>query len=171
LYRSGSESPLVFYCGDFDPGTSDAYEDEVMPAFSVLADGSLYATDAQIDGIIYAQGGSIGGFSINSFNFAYDSAKKAFYYGFGHSGDGYYNPPTSNSFLISPQGSYASYFQIAESGYSKVWKMIVGTDFGIDSTGSLYANNAHLTGNINAKGGSIGGWTIDEDELSCSWES
>lgn len=171
LCNSGEESPLVFYCGDFDPGTEQAYEDGEMPAFSVLADGSLYATSAYIDGKINARGGSIGGFSINSFNFSSDSAKRALYYSFSNSGSGYYNPPTSSSFLISPQGSYASYFQIAESGYSKTWKMIVGTDFGIDSTGSLYANNAHLTGSINAKGGSIGGWTIDEDELSCSWES
>ena len=45
------------------------------------------------------------------------------------------------------------------------WREIIGTNFGVDSSGNVYATNAHLTGEVNATSGYIGtatdGFIID----------
>ena len=45
------------------------------------------------------------------------------------------------------------------------WRMTVGSNFGVTSDGSLYANNAKLSGDITANAGHIGGWEICDGYL------
>ena len=41
--------------------------------------------------------------------------------------------------------------------------------FQIDDDGNMYCENATVSGKITAKTGTIGGWTIGEDGLTCEW--
>lgn len=43
------------------------------------------------------------------------------------------------------------------------WREIIGTKFGVDSEGNLYASNADIGGKITATSGAIGGWQIGTD--------
>ena len=43
------------------------------------------------------------------------------------------------------------------------WREIIGTKFGVDSEGNLYANNVDISGKIIATEGQIGGWNIGTD--------
>lgn len=46
------------------------------------------------------------------------------------------------------------------------WRIVAGSNFGVDKNGVLYATDAHLTGIINAqRGGAIGPWQISENNL------
>lgn len=42
-------------------------------------------------------------------------------------------------------------------------------NFQIDTDGNMYCENATVSGKITAKTGTIGGWTIGEDGLTCEW--
>lgn len=54
---------------------------------------------------------------------------------------------------------------------ARTWKIYVGGNFGVTSTGALFASGANIKGVINATGGSIGGWTIQSNYLSSSISS
>lgn len=41
------------------------------------------------------------------------------------------------------------------------WREIIGTKFGVDADGNLYASSANVKGVITATSGTIGGWTIN----------
>jgi len=43
------------------------------------------------------------------------------------------------------------------------WRAIIGSNFGVDSAGNLYAKEAHISGAITATSGTIGGWSIGTD--------
>lgn len=43
------------------------------------------------------------------------------------------------------------------------WREIIGTKFGVDSEGNLYASNVDISGEVNATSGTIGGCTIDNE--------
>lgn len=48
------------------------------------------------------------------------------------------------------------------------WRAVIGSKFGVDSEGNLYANNAYITGEIKADTGRIGGtsgWTIASQQI------
>lgn len=43
------------------------------------------------------------------------------------------------------------------------WVFTAGTNFGVTKAGALYANSAHISGEVTATSGSIGGWSIGSD--------
>ena len=43
------------------------------------------------------------------------------------------------------------------------WREVIGTKFGVDSEGNLYASNVDINGQITAISGAIGGWQIGTD--------
>ncbi len=43
------------------------------------------------------------------------------------------------------------------------WRQIIGTKFGVDSEGNLYASDVNIKGKITATSGEIGGWNIGTD--------
>ena len=55
---------------------------------------------------------------------------------------------------------------IAGSNSKNDWRIIGGSNFGVDSQGNLYAENGHFRGVINSTEGNIGGWTINQNTLS-----
>jgi hypothetical protein len=46
----------------------------------------------------------------------------------------------------------------------------IGTKFAIKKDGTLYAKNAQISGNTTAKSGTIGGWTIKNNQLKASYK-
>lgn len=57
---------------------------------------------------------------------------------------------------------------IAGSNSKNDWRIIGGSNFGVDSQGNLYAENGHFRGVINSTEGNIGGWTINQNSLSAN---
>ena len=46
------------------------------------------------------------------------------------------------------------------------WREVIGSNFGVDAAGNLYANNARISGVIDAlAGGTIGAFTLDSDYI------
>lgn len=116
---------------------------------------SFNSSGLEITGKITATSGCIGDWNINSRGI----------YKLSHSGGEYApNPlPTKNSpnkyttqqgdlALVSSWNSY-NYFTVGEKS-SDSWRFIIGPNFGVDSTGAVYAS-----------AGSIGGWDIAANEI------
>lgn len=113
----------------------------------VTGDGMLYAANANISGTVYASAGEIGGFVIDS-NSIHTS--------------GYASSSTdSGAMWLS-----SSTFTRSINGTSRSdLKLAIGGNFGISSSGYLYAANAVISGNITASEGEIGGFTITSNSL------
>jgi hypothetical protein len=47
------------------------------------------------------------------------------------------------------------------------WMITAGADFGVTSSGALYAKNAKIFGEINSSRGKIGGWELTDEKLRC----
>lgn len=67
-----------------------------------------------------------------------------------------------SGFVYLSTNNYGSNLTI-NSHQASNWKEIVGTKFGVDADGNLYASNANITGAIVATSGIIGGWNIGTD--------
>ena len=74
---------------------------------------------------------------------------------------------SNNSIYISTDNlgsSVESLVPTPSGGISKTdWRAVIGSKFGVDSEGNLYANNADISGRIIATEGQIGGWNIGTD--------
>lgn len=113
--------------------------------FGVTNTGALYANTAVISGSITASSGFIAGWTINT----NDLTK-------GTLGS------NNSIYLATADLSTGKDFAGAGSAL-KTWRLGIGSDFGVTSDGTLYCNNAHISGNINATSGTIGGAAISED--------
>lgn len=49
---------------------------------------------------------------------------------------------------------------------SKLWRLIIGPNFGVLKDGTVHANNGVFSGRITATTGTIGGWTINSKSLT-----
>nr|DAP44071.1 MAG TPA: tail protein [Caudoviricetes sp.] len=114
--------------------------------FEVTNDGVLTAQAAYISGTIDALNGSIGGFTI---------AENQLYSG---------TPGSAGSVLISA-GNNDKELDIAGSSPKKNWAFTAGKNFGVDINGNLYAKSAFLEGILNAKGGYIANFKIENDRI------
>ena len=114
--------------------------------FEVTNDGVLTAQAAYISGTIDALNGSIGGFTITE-NKLYS----------GTSG-------SAGSVLVSA-GNNDQELDIAGSGPKKNWAFTAGKNFGVDTNGNLYAKSVFLEGVLNAKGGYIANFKIENDRI------
>ena len=70
----------------------------------------------------------------------------------------------SNSVFLSNEGLLSSASIGGSSGNNK-WVLAISDNFGVTDSGTLYARNATINGNITAKYGSIASYTIDGDYL------
>jgi hypothetical protein len=84
-----------------------------------------------VSGTITATGGNIAGWTISS-----NSLLKG-------------TIDTENSFCIYTSGTTPSK-SFGGSGSKTDWRLTIGRNFGIDSSGNLYCNNGHFKGNIYA---------------------
>lgn len=114
--------------------------------FEVTNDGVLTAQAAYISGTIDALNGSIGGFTI---------AENQLYSG---------TPGSAGSVLVSA-GNNDKELDIAGSVPKKNWAFTAGKNFGVDINGNLYAKGAFLEGILNAKGGYIANFKIEDDRI------
>ena len=121
--------------------------------FSVTPDGIMTAIGADIRGRFEAESGSIAGFTIESLE-NINGNYNALYSG---------TVGSTGSVLMSPGYSYDG--SIAGSGSNLMWAFIAGTDFGVTTSGTLYAKNAEIYGTIHAKTGNIGGFDIRNGNL------
>ena len=165
---SGS-SKIVFYAGSFDPtgGSSNSYTK--IPEFTVLADGSLYASAAQITGSITAKSGYIGPSGNNSFKIEEmtmtSSGTKylAIHRGLTYNSSGTYYSFTNGEFplVLCPYGVKSASNLVSGGTSSLRWVFLAGkvssgvVPFGITDAGGLYAS-----------AGKIGGWTIGTTGLT-----
>lgn len=118
--------------------------------------------NATFDGTIAAKGGSIGGFSIGGVwlynpNVTVNPAQ-SLYYNLGTDQGTRHSTINNSSFLLCPKGLTYKPKLLDQEG--KKWKLIIGTKFGVDNTGTLYANGANITGTINATAGTFGKLSI-----------
>ena len=119
--------------------------------FVNITGGVITAKAVDLTGKITASSGSIAGWRIESSYLASGSA----------------TTPGANVLLLSPAGTVSSYTVAGKA--SSGWTITSGANFGVTKTGAIYANDAHLTGEITATSGYIGGtsgWTIASQQLS-----
>lgn len=134
---AGSENPYDAPFIVYANGRIKAYEADIK--------GAINATEGRFEGDLYALNGYIGGWEINEYNLSSGNIKLS-------SAD---NPPDDPRRIIvtNPQ--------------------IINDDedndpdvFYITNSGLLYAQNAKISGIINANGGTIGGWEIGQNTIS-----
>lgn len=128
--------------------------------FSVSADGSMVAKKATIIGVLTcSEGSEVGGFKTD--------------------GNSIFKTPAGSSY---GKGTFMSTgttnkYKIGGSDEIPGWVFGAGGKFGVTKDGAVYANDVHLTGEINAtsgsfageikaKEGNIGDWHIGEVEVS-----
>ena len=116
--------------------------------FYIRSNGYLYASDANIAGIIAANTGSIGG--ANGWTI---SANKITNGTLGS--DDSFHMGTHNLGTATIAGVSAS-----------SWRLAVGSNFGVTGTGALYSSNAVISGKITATSGSIANWRIEPGYLA-----
>ena len=107
--------------------------DEGETVFRTDKDGNI-----EMAGTIRAAGGDIAGFIIES---------RALRYG---------TPGQDSSILISP--GYSADLNIAGARSEFPWAFTAGNDFGVDTSGHLYARNATIEGDIYAHNGYFSGY-------------
>ena len=116
-------------------------------SFGVTTSGALYASDVNLTGVITAEtGGAIGGFRIGEATLTAGTAATNDYVSLAWK-------DRSNDIIINGSAR-------------KDWRILAGTQFGVTKDGSLFASNAKISGTINAIGGEIGGWFIDNNTIT-----
>lgn len=133
-------------------------------SYSMTSGGKLTAVNAEITGKITANTGAIGGWQIKPSSENYSAR---LYYGAEN--------PASNSLVLSPQGITSTTsiggWTASQNQQNKTWAFTIKNRFGVTTTGDLWATNVNLSGSINASGGSIGGFTINNTYISNGPES
>lgn len=71
---------------------------------------------------------------------------------------------TANAVMVCT--GTASSKSIGGSASISGWCFTAGTAFGVTKAGVLYANSAHIQGEITATSGAIGGWTVGTNKIS-----
>lgn len=111
-----------------------------------LGKGLFYVTNA---GALTAKSGSIAGWSFNTSSLYKTNA----------------TPGYNTSTMVISTGT-ASTNNIGGGGTaSKTWMISAGTGFGVTTAGALYCNDAHISGEITATSGTIGGASITDGVL------
>lgn len=112
--------------------------------------GDLYASSAEIVGNITAESGYLGsktnGFKIDQYGI---------YSGTDKSG-------TSNGYIVLANGDFAR--TINGTPHADL-RFAIGANFGVSSSGVLYASNVDISGTVKASLGEIGGFEIDSTSI------
>lgn len=140
LVSPANYSKMAFYANNTEVTVSGGIN-STIPNFCILADGSLYAKYANISG------GTIGGWKISDSSLTNNK-------GIG----------TNGSFGLYPSGQMY-YGTVAGVTNTFTWLLLIDTKFGVTHNGFLYAEGAHISGEITADEGSIGGWEIGDGYL------
>ena len=114
-----------------------------------ITGGKIYALGADITGAIKADTGRIGGTS------GWTIASQQIYSTGKTIG-------ADDSMFLSTKNLAGTVAETTLTTTAPSWRLTVGSNFGVDNTGKLYASNAKITGTIVANAGSIGGVTISK---------
>lgn len=98
-------------------------------------------------GALYATSGKIGGWTLNTNGFYITNSTPGY---------------NANTLVIS-KGTASTKAIGGSDTTSKNWMISAGTGFGVTTTGVLYANNVHISGEITATSGTIGGIQLDNN--------
>lgn len=109
----------------------------------------LYTNNGYFDGVVVSSSGKIGGWNLSSQSLSIGT--------FGNDGGVYITPSYESSISIGGSPSDAE--------NPLTWAITAGNKFGITTDGDLYANNAKISGEINATSGEIGGAQIENGVL------
>ena len=147
MFASGVQEESVGV-GEFED--RDDWRLFIGQSFGVDSDGRLYANEANISGIITAlAGGNIGGWEIGENYLISENAIG-----------------TNDSFHMYSKDKSPKK-KIGNSSELENWRLVIGSNFGVDATGTLYAADANITGNISiGKGATIAGWTVGTNCLT-----
>ena len=116
----------------------------------------IYTYNGFFKGVIAAERGVIGSNTTVTNN--WQIGNRSIWYGNS-------TPGASNTALVISTGT-SSTNSIAGSGTSsKTWMIAAGTGFGVTNTGVMYATGAHVSGEITAESGTIGGASISNGVL------
>lgn len=74
------------------------------------------------------------------------------------------NTAGNNGYIYLSTKNYGSDLSVAGTTKNN-WRAVIGTNFGVDSEGNLYATSANLTGTITANNGTIGRFNITPSAL------
>ena len=113
----------------------------IGPNFGVTDEGNIYLNGATIFGHIESYDGTIGGWTIGL---------KSIYKG---------TVGSSNSASLATSnlsGTVAGKTFTSSDAATTGWRLTVGSNFGVDNTGKLYASGAEIGGKISAESGTIG---------------
>ena len=117
-----------------------------------IKNGVITALGVNLTGEITASSGSIGGWNIGT------DTNKSLYYGNQTPG------ATTTNLVLSPTSATNSN-AIGGSGTGLKWFISAGKVFGVTTAGALYCNDAHISGEITATSGTIGGASITDGTL------
>ena len=113
--------------------------------------GDLYASSAEIVGNITAESGYLGsktnGFTIDAYGIYSGSSDKS---------------QTNNGYIVLANGDFAR--TINNVSHNDL-RFAIGANFGVSSSGVLYASNVDISGTIKASLGEIGGFEIDSTSI------
>ena len=149
--KSGTSNGFIVLAnGDFARSINNVSHADLRFAiganFGVSNSGAVYAANADISGKITAVSGFIG----NATN------------GFTIDADGFYSGPRNDRGSASTGNiafSNTSFERILNGTTRQNLRMAIGSNFGIDNTGKLYASGVDVSGAINATSGTIGSGT------------
>lgn len=119
----------------------------ISNTFKVNSNGVLNATGATISGALTATSGGIGGFTIDSTSI--------------HTANVAVTSNATNSVALSSSTFTRTIGTTSRNGL----KFAIGSNFGVASDGTLYADDVSLSGYISASSGYVGGWLFDSDGL------
>lgn len=130
---------VKIHLGDSGNDVFSIKDNANKPLVTVTKDGTL-----SISGKIYAQaGGTIGGWTIGD-NCLITSKQSL---------------GTSDSFHLYSSGD-TDFAKIASSDSKNDWRLAIGTNFGVDKQGNLYAKGVDISGTINATNGTLNNLTL-----------
>lgn len=142
-----TQDKAQLYSGNYIAGTSGMMIDLTTPEikfgnnkFTVNSNGILTATGATIDGTITVTTGDVGNWKVDS-----------------HGLKNNINNPT---ILLNADG-----ISKTVNGITANMAIYANGNFGVDTSGNLYASNADINGKITTQSGQIGGFTISEYNL------
>ena len=150
-YSSDKNSSIAIYNGGSTTPTVKLGKLDGLPNLitGITPTGwGLYTNNGFFSGKVVSTAGQIGNWNISTNLYS------------GNSSPGY-----NTSTVVLSTGTASSYDIGGSGATSHTWSFTAGRAFGVTSTGDLYANSAHITGEITATSGTIGGASITNGVL------
>ena len=156
LLYSGSGSNYVGLSSDgqyaFWAGNATA----ANASFKVGRNGVMECAGAIIEGKVTTDEGNIAGWTIKSNKLTANTFKKEGFIGL-------------YSTFLTGDGNEEGGTKATIAGHQDdSWRLIIGSNFGVNNKGEVYASGGSFSGWINASGGNIGGFTIDKQSTNAN---